>query len=439
MHGLVLKAAGLSLTLGLFCLPSPLWANCLAVVHPKKESPLKGTAIPGDFTKNEASITLHFAGSGPNIQPQNFDPAPTTFVLGTGKAGSIFGSLAGQGQVSSWNIVGHFNDGRTIFSDTTGANVGFFGAGACLNAKPGNSEASTTFKVAGGFNGGTTKITAGDAKDDAFLESDVDTVSLAGGRLRFALDGTTALGVETLLQARLGAKASIVGEGPGAGLTLLAAPGQSAAFSVVATNALNPGESFSWSATFNGSGRPSTIASGISDPSSFFMPTAGGWFLPFDAMPAHDLTANLGSGQLEFMGIASAAVAAIPEPGTPALLGMGLLGLLVCTWQRSGAAARTRSARSAPSCKPGREAHGQVELGHDEQALPAVADSCGPGQAAAGVLDLPRPPTMTVTHGPFADGDARLQRRGHPGRRQHLAALRCWQRSGLERRTSDHA
>ncbi len=309
-------AVSLGLIVELFCLSALVWAQpvtalCLRVVHPKKESSLKTTELPGDFTQKEASITIHFEGSGPNTQPQTLDPPPSTFVLGNGGTDAVFGTLAGQGQESVWNIKGVFNAGRTLFTGQIPQNVAFFGAGACLDTKPGTSLASTTFKVAGGFNGGTAKITAGEIKDDAFVDSDFDTVSHARGSLRFTLDGTTALDVETLLQAHLGATASIVDEGPNAGLSLFAAPGQIAAFSVIATDPIDPSQSFSWSAIFNGTGRPFTTANGVSDPRNFFMPIIGGWFLPFDAMPAHDLTADLNSGQLEFTGVASADISSV--------------------------------------------------------------------------------------------------------------------------------
>jgi hypothetical protein len=45
-------------------------------VHPFKESSLKDTTIPGDFTKNDASITMHWEGSKEGVALQKFDPLP---------------------------------------------------------------------------------------------------------------------------------------------------------------------------------------------------------------------------------------------------------------------------------------------------------------------------------------------------------------------------
>ena len=148
------------------------------------------------------------------------------------------------------------------------------------------------------------------------------------------LDGSTALDVETLLQAQLGASASVVDDGPNAGLSLFAAPGQIAAFFVVATDAKDPSQSFSWSATFNGMGRPVTTANGVSNPGDFFMSISGGWFLPFDAMPGHDMSADLASGDLEFKGVASTDISSVPEPSTLLSLTAGFAVLLGYAWRR---------------------------------------------------------------------------------------------------------
>ncbi|HEY3198604.1 MAG TPA: hypothetical protein VGJ57_11370 [Nitrospirales bacterium] len=320
---------------GVLLMADPSRADSIAVaLDPTKSSKLKGS-IPGDFTQNEASITYHWEGSSPGVALQTFDPAPTTFKLGTGSFGTPTGRLADQFQSSRWEIQGKINRGNTIFVNPipgfTGP--GFFAADADLDIKPGTSLARTAFKVAGGFDGGTVKITGENTKDDAFVESDFDTVSHASGSLIFALGGATALDVETLLQAQLGATASLLDDGPNAGLSLLAAPGQLAAFSVVATDAKDPSQSFRWSATFNGVGRPMTAANGVTDPGSFFTPVPGGWFLPFDAMPGHDLTADLGSGDLQFTGVASVDISSVPEPSTLLCFTTGLAMVFSYAWR----------------------------------------------------------------------------------------------------------
>jgi hypothetical protein len=191
--------------------------------------------------------------------------------------------------------------------------VGFFRADACLNDKPAFSLASTTFKITGGFDGGTVKITGANVRDDALADSNDEEISQASGDLSFKLDGATVLDVSTVLQGMFGGTASIVDDGPSAGLTLLASPGQFASFTASGKDSTDPSQSFSWSVNFLGSGRPVVTTMGTSDPSSFFMPVAGGWFLPFDAKPAPDLTADLESGQLGFVGVDTAQVVAVPD------------------------------------------------------------------------------------------------------------------------------
>jgi hypothetical protein len=326
------QAASASLFIWLFCVPASLHANevsapCMMVAHPFKESSLKDTEIPGDFTKNDASITIHWEGSKEGVALQKFDPPPTTFKLGDGGVGNPDGRLAGQGQSSTWNIKGVFNFGRTLFTNSSGG-VGFFRADACLTDKPAFSLASTAFKVTGGFDGGTVKLTGNNVKDDALADSDAGEMSKASGDSLFTFNGTTILDVTTVLQAQFGATGSIVDDGPNAGLTLLASLGQFVSFSAVGTDSADPSESFSWLVTFTGTGRPVVTADGIGDPSSFFLPVAGGWFLPFDAMPSPDLSADLGSGQLGFVGVDTAQVIAVPEPSSLISLVAGFIGVL---------------------------------------------------------------------------------------------------------------
>jgi len=316
----------------------PSQAAALAIAtDPVKINRLTGTSIPGDFTQKQASITRHWEGSAPDVVLQTFDPDPTTFMLGTGNTNFTHGALAGQYQESSWSIRGLFNadkNNTTFIRENNPDLTGFFTSVARLEIEKGTSLAKTTFAVSGGFNGGTVKITGDNTKDDAFAESDSGTVAHSRGSLIFTLDGTIVLDVETVLEGQFGGAASIVDAGPNAGLTLLAIPGQIAAMSVTATNEEDSTQTFSWSAIFNGLGRTLTTASGVIDPGSFFISIAGGWFLPFDAMPGHDLTADLGSGELTFTGVASADIASVAESSTLLYLSAGLAVLSWCACRR---------------------------------------------------------------------------------------------------------
>jgi hypothetical protein len=140
-------------------------------------------------------------------------------------------------------------------------------------------------------------IPSGSEKDDAFLSSGIAGSAAVGGDDRFFLNGTTFLSASTLLQVITGASAPLTSTGSNAGLALFAQPGQGqlAEFSAIATNTIDPSQSFNWSAMFDGINL-SVQAQGIGNPLDGFGTIAGGVFLPFDLMPGRDLIATVGPG-----------------------------------------------------------------------------------------------------------------------------------------------
>jgi hypothetical protein len=167
------------------------------------------------------------------------------------------------------------------------------------------------------------------AKDDASVTSTEEEVTSAAGDISASSNGLTILDVATILQGINGASASIVTEGSGAGLTLLAQLDQLATYSVTATNFADSAQSYSYSVTFNGASlQIPSITGSISLSLSNFQSVPGGFFLPFSKMPGNDLTALLPAGDIEFDDIATVTVAPVPEPNSLVLLGCSLLGLL---------------------------------------------------------------------------------------------------------------
>lgn len=298
---------------------------------------LMSGVVASDLTAQTATVTWKHTGTNtPDPCSVSFrNPDPITFVLGSGASEVVPSALCRQDQSSEWNVKGDLNEGYTYFdlSSQTGG-TGFVESVAKLpdHVKvPGTSESTTTFEVSTySVTPATARINADGTKDDASVGmSGADGVAEAGGRLAFSLDGAVVLLVETLLRAEDGGSATIVTDD---GLRLFAHPGQLASFSVIATNSIVPTESFSWSALFDGTDL-FTTAIGIPDPFSDFMAISDGFFLAYDLMPARDLAATLGPGQVAFDGSAIVVVA-VSEPPAWLLVGTGILVFFWFSWRR---------------------------------------------------------------------------------------------------------
>jgi hypothetical protein len=283
-----------------------------------KSNSLEGS-VGIDLTNQMTNITWHQEGTAVGSSLMLDNPNPIMFMLGTGASQQVNNSLAGQRQLSAWNIKGVFANGQTTFVENLpNPSTAHIDSGASVFSVPGSSLARTSFR-AGTLTGAATaaKINANASRDDASVITDDISIGTAFGELSFSLNGTVDLDVQTTLRASLGGSASIVSNDPSPsndGLLLLAAPGQGVSYTVIARDILDPSLSFSWSAIFNGSGSPIVTATGISNPSQFFVSVTGGWFLPFANMPARDLTGTLPAGNLDFSGNSSADVATVPEP-----------------------------------------------------------------------------------------------------------------------------